>query len=48
VAGLVVGWTWFALCSVAFGGRMLRFAQPVRVAEEAAEAVVRNDPRAAV
>jgi membrane-associated phospholipid phosphatase len=40
VAGLIIGWSWFALCSVAFGGRMLRFAQPVRVAEQAADAVV--------
>ncbi len=39
VAGLIVGWSWFALCSVAFGGRMLRFGEPVRVAEEAADAL---------
>ena len=25
VAGLALGWAWFALCAVAFGGRMLRF-----------------------
>ncbi len=43
VAGLIVGWSWFALCSVAFGGRMLRFGQPVRVAEETADALVGAD-----
>jgi membrane-associated phospholipid phosphatase len=43
VGGLVVGWSWFALCSVAFGGRMLRFAQPVRVAEQTADALVGGD-----
>jgi undecaprenyl-diphosphatase len=43
VGGLIVGWSWFALCSVAFGGRMLRFAQPVRVAEQAADALVGGD-----
>jgi hypothetical protein len=26
VAGLVLGWAWFAVCSFAFGGRSLRFA----------------------
>jgi membrane-associated phospholipid phosphatase len=29
IAGLVLGWTWFAACSIAFGGRLLRFAEPV-------------------
>jgi undecaprenyl-diphosphatase len=29
VAGLVLGWTWFAACSIAFGGRLLHFAEPV-------------------
>jgi undecaprenyl-diphosphatase len=32
VAGLVLGWAWFALCSVAFGGRILRFGAPAEVA----------------
>jgi undecaprenyl-diphosphatase len=34
VAGLVLGWTWFAVCSIAFGGRLVRFAEPVEAAEE--------------
>lgn len=25
IAGLVLGWTWFAVCGLAFGGRRLRF-----------------------
>ena len=25
IGGLALGWAWFALCSVAFGGRLLRF-----------------------
>ena len=27
------GWAWFAVCSVAFGGRLLRFGAPVEAAE---------------
>jgi membrane-associated phospholipid phosphatase len=37
LAGLALGWGWFALCSIAFGGRVLRFGQPVIVAEKTAE-----------
>ncbi|HEY2331222.1 MAG TPA: phosphatase PAP2 family protein [Acidimicrobiales bacterium] len=33
LAGLCVGWAWLALCSIAFGGRLLRFGMPVEVAE---------------
>ena len=36
VAGLLVGWTWFALCAIAFGGRVLHFGEPVEVVEEEA------------
>lgn len=32
VAGLFLGWAWFAVCAIAFGGRFLRFGA---VAEEA-------------
>ena len=28
VAGLAIGWAWFAVCSIAFGGRLVRFGQP--------------------
>ena len=32
VAGLVLGWTWFAVCAVAFGGRVLWFGAPAAAA----------------
>jgi undecaprenyl-diphosphatase len=44
IAGLVLGWAWFAVCGIAFGGRILRFGaaaeQVARVADatEASEA----------
>jgi membrane-associated phospholipid phosphatase len=38
VAGVLLGWAWFAVCSIAFGGRMLRFGaateEAARVAKE--------------
>ncbi|MEP7201912.1 MAG: phosphatase PAP2 family protein [Ilumatobacteraceae bacterium] len=37
VAGLLLGWGWFTLCSIAFGGRLMKFGQPVAVAERVAE-----------
>jgi len=36
LGGLAIGWTWFAICSVSFGGRRLRFGAPVKVAEAVA------------
>ena len=33
LAGLALGWGWFALCSIAFGGRLLRFGAPIEQAE---------------
>jgi membrane-associated phospholipid phosphatase len=38
LAGLALGWAWFALCAIAFGGRLLRFGAPVEVAERARSA----------
>ena len=32
LAGLALGWAWFALGAIAFGGRLLRFGAPVEVA----------------
>jgi membrane-associated phospholipid phosphatase len=32
VAGLALGWGWFALCAAAFGGWMLQFGAPVEAA----------------
>jgi undecaprenyl-diphosphatase len=36
IGGLALGWAWFALCAIAFGGRMLRFGAPVEAAERIA------------
>ena len=34
IAGLFLGWAWFAVCAIAFGGRLLRFgAQAEKLAE---------------
>ena len=33
LAGLAIGWGWFVLCSIAFGGRLLRFGAPVEEAK---------------
>ncbi len=33
LAGLLLGWLWFAVCSIAFGGRLLHFGAPVEVAD---------------
>jgi membrane-associated phospholipid phosphatase len=35
LAGLALGWAWFGLCCIAFGGRLLRFGAPVEIAERA-------------
>jgi membrane-associated phospholipid phosphatase len=32
IAGLALGWSWFAVCAVAFGGRFLRFGEPAEAA----------------
>jgi len=37
IAGVAVGWGWLALCSMAFGGRLLQFGAPVAEAEAIAE-----------
>jgi len=36
LAGLAIGWAWFALCSIAFGGRLLTFGAPAAPAGESA------------
>lgn len=38
LAGLALGWAWFAVCSVAFGGRFLHFGAPAEQLEQAAAA----------
>jgi undecaprenyl-diphosphatase len=43
IGGLALGWAWFAICGIAFGGRLLRFG----AGAEVAEAVLSNpSPRA--
>ena len=44
VAGLLLGWAWFAMCSIAFGGRLLIFGLPVAEAEAVADAVPSRAP----
>jgi membrane-associated phospholipid phosphatase len=39
LAGLAIGWAWFALCSVAFGGRLLSFGAPASSPEGSAAEV---------
>jgi undecaprenyl-diphosphatase len=43
IGGLALGWAWFAVCAIAFGGRMLRFGAPV----EAVERVVSSQEQSA-
>jgi undecaprenyl-diphosphatase len=37
LAGLLLGWGWFTVCSIAFGGRLLTWGQPAATAEAVAE-----------
>ena len=45
VGGLALGWAWFALCAVVFGGRLLR---PTAAAEAAADQAATPSPRGAI
>ena len=38
IGGLALGWAWFAMCSIAFGGRLLRFGAPIEAAERVLDA----------
>jgi undecaprenyl-diphosphatase len=38
IGGLALGWGWFALCSIAFGGRLLRLGVPIEAATRVSEA----------
>ena len=46
IAGLALGWAWFAACAIAFGGRLLRFGAAAETAARAADATeaVQDDP----
>lgn len=45
LAGLAVGWAWFAFCSIAFGGRLLHFGAPLEIAEAVALQPAADEPR---
>ncbi|HEY3670736.1 MAG TPA: phosphatase PAP2 family protein [Acidimicrobiia bacterium] len=38
IGGLALGWGWFALCSIAFGGRLLRLGAPIEAATRVSDA----------
>jgi undecaprenyl-diphosphatase len=44
IGGLALGWAWFALCAVVFGGRLLRPTAAAEVADEAATTSPRDSP----
>lgn len=37
IAGLALGWAWFCICAIAFGGRILRFGAAAETAARAAD-----------
>jgi membrane-associated phospholipid phosphatase len=37
IGGLALGWAWFCVCAIAFGGRLLRFGAGAEVAAQAAK-----------
>jgi undecaprenyl-diphosphatase len=45
VAGLSLGWAWFSLSAIAFGGSLLRFGEPVAAVEQAVAAPGANPVR---
>ena len=45
LAGLALGWAWFALCAIAFGGRLLRFGVTAERIEQAAAPASPSHPR---
>jgi undecaprenyl-diphosphatase len=42
IGGLALGWAWFALCSIAFGGRLLRLGAPIEAVERVSDAATRT------
>jgi membrane-associated phospholipid phosphatase len=46
IGGLALGWAWFALCSIAFGGRLLRLGAPIEAAARVSETATRTSPSA--
>lgn len=46
IAGLILGWGWFTMVAIAFGGRMLRIGEPVE--EVAAPAKLPDHPKSPI
>ncbi len=46
LAGLALGWAWFAACAIAFGGRVLRFGSAAQAAARGAAATPGGDRQA--
>ncbi len=46
IAGLALGWAWFAVCGIAFGGRILRFGAAAETTARVAD-VTPTEPRRA-
>lgn len=46
IGGLLLGWTWFGICAVAFGGRVLRLGAPAKEAVVAPVAAAAGSTRA--
>jgi membrane-associated phospholipid phosphatase len=44
IAGLALGWAWFAVCAIAFGGRILRFGAAAATVAHAAAATEAAEP----
>lgn len=44
LAGMSLGWAWLAVCSMAFGGRLLDFGAPVTAATAVADRTPREAP----
>jgi membrane-associated phospholipid phosphatase len=44
IGGLLLGWTWFALCAVAFGGRVLRLGVPAQEAASSSASELTGAP----
>ena len=39
IAGLALGWAWFAVCAIAFGGRILRFGAGAQAAARSSQSL---------
>jgi undecaprenyl-diphosphatase len=45
IAGLALGWGWFCVCAIAFGGRLLVFGAPIATAEHIVEVTAATSQR---